>query len=453
MFSIFGNSLSSGRIARLEAQALAAAEAGQEDEALRLLEPLRQAQGKQRAAAESLLRIVGGRHIGIEAGLAIFAEIAAAHGGDVDLLIELGENAEAVRDLDDLNAPPPEHPLIRTLVDALTAIAETAAGRDREKALLRALATSARLLARQGDAVAERCYRRLIEIDPENSAHRYNLGLFCKTRGRFAEGMEANRAAARLAGEAVESYEWNLGICATGCGDGAAALEVWKRMEQKIEMGRFGLPEGGYPQCKVKLAQRPLAERTADTDDPGLEETIWIERLSPCHGVVRSVLFQDLGVDYGDVVLMDGAPITYHKYGDQQVPVHPHLATLARPGYRFFDFAGTQKQAGQLSDISPELDRDAIVYSHTESFQTLCATCWRDPDIDHEHGEGEEKHVITGRIAAPPDMAPADLLARIDKAIAALGDCRLYAPDLCRAAGQTDRAETEERRFRMLKAN
>ena len=75
--------------------------------------------------------------------------------------------------------------------------------------------------------------------------------------------MLANHAAARLVDAPVDSYEWNLGICATGAGDGTVALDVWKRMGQKIEMGRFALPEGGYPDCKVKLAQRPLAERGA----------------------------------------------------------------------------------------------------------------------------------------------------------------------------------------------
>ena len=115
-----------------------------------------------------------------------------------------------------------------------------------------------------------------------------------------------------------EGCQWNLGICATGAGEGEVALQVWKDLGQKIEMGRFGLPDGGYPQCKIRLAERPLAERDASQDDPGLEETIWVERLSPCHGIIRSVLYQDLGIDYGDVVLFDGAPITYHTYGEER---------------------------------------------------------------------------------------------------------------------------------------
>ena len=242
-------------------------------------------------------------------------------------------------------------------VDAIArgAVAEGEAGRTQaasqkiqplRKAQRHGLATAARMMARQHDAIAEDSLQRLIEIDPQKSAHHYNLGLFYKTRGRFAEGVAANRAAASLSEEAVDSTEWNLGICATGARDSATALGVWKRMEQKIEPGRFGLPEGGYPACKVRLAARPLAERTADRDDPGEEETVWIERLSPCHGIVRSVLYGDLGVDYGDVILMDGAPITHHTYGDEQIPVFPHLATLLRRNYQFFAFAGTRRRHG-----------------------------------------------------------------------------------------------------------
>lgn len=453
MFGFFGKPLSRGKIDNLERQAVGEAEAGREEDALRALEPLRRAQGKQAEAADCLLRIVNRQCLSREAGLAILSDIYEAYTQDLDMLIAVGESTEAVRDIDDLNAPPPDHRLFGAVIERLAPRIESASAPETGEKLLGALGTAARMMARQHDDIAERCYRRLAEIDPDRAAYHYNLGLFYKTRGRFAEGMECNRVAASLVAEPVESYEWNLGICATGCGDGAAALEVWKRMGQKIEMGRFGLPEGGYPECKVKLAQRPLAERGPDDDDPGLEETIWIERLSPCHGIVRSVLYQDLGIDYGDVVLIDGAPITYHTYGDQKVPVHPHLATLLRRNYRFYDFAGTQDEAKRLADASAALDRDAIIYSHTESFRTLCANCWRDPELDHEDHETMEKHVVTGRIAAPPDIEPADLLDQIDKAMGKRSPCKLYAPDLCEAAGLADRAAIERRRFNMLRGN
>jgi hypothetical protein len=210
--------------------------------------------------------------------------VAESHDQDARIFSSLGQCLEAVRDIDDLNAPPPRNSIFLTVVEKLEAFAWAYEGRPEQVPILRGLATSARMLARQRDALAESSFRKLTEIEPRKSAHHYNLGLFHKTRGRFAEGVTSNQIAVSLADEVTDSYEWNLGICATGAGNTAVALDVWKRMGQAIEIGRFGLPEGSYAQCKVRLAERPLAERTADADDPGAEETIWIERLSPCHG-------------------------------------------------------------------------------------------------------------------------------------------------------------------------
>jgi tetratricopeptide (TPR) repeat protein len=443
--------LSDDEIKSLEDAIVEAARNGHDEAAEPNLQRLRSAQHHQRAAAMALLRIIEEGCITREDAADVVSEIAWSHPEDTGVMSLAGECLEAARDIDDLNAPPPDDGVFTTIVDRLAAMAEEHQGSAEEDDILRGLATGARMMARQRDAIAEKSYRRLVEINPEKSAYHYNLGLFLKTRGRFREGMEANRTAADLTDETVEAYEWNLGICATGAGEGAAALDVWKRMEQIIEMGRFGLPDGGYPQCKVKLAERPLAERSADQDDPGLEETIWIERLSPCHGIVRSVLYQDLGVDYGDVVLFDGAPITYHTYGEDQIPVFPHLATLVRQGYQYYDFAGTQEEARQLADASTDLERDAIVYSHTENYREICSSCWRDPDIDHERHDVMEKHVVTGRIAAPGDIHPRDLLDQIDRARAKREPCRIYAPGLARAAGDERRASVEQRRFDMLR--
>jgi tetratricopeptide (TPR) repeat protein len=365
----------------------------------------------------------------------------------------MGQCLEAVRDINDLNAAPPTHAVFRTVVDRLAAFAQQQTGKRKEEATLLGLATSARMVARQYDELAENSYRKLTELNPRNSAYHYNLGLFFKTRGKFEEGMKSNQTATSLADEAVDAYEWNLGICATGARNGAVALDVWKQMGQKLEMGRFGLPEGTYHHCKVKLAERPLAERGKDRDDPGLEETIWIERLSPCHGIIRSVLYKKLGVDYGDVILIDGAPITHHTYGDTKVPVFPHLATLARQNYQFYDFAGTQQQPRQLADASTDLDGDTVVYPHSENVQMLCANCWRDPDLDHEHHERMEKHVVIGRIAAAAHVDPVQLLDQLDKAVVRRSGCQLYAPDLCAAAGFEPRASVDKQRFDLLTHN
>jgi hypothetical protein len=48
----------------------------------------------------------------------------------------------------------------------------------------------------------------------------------------------------------------------------------------------------------------------------------------------------------------------------------------------------------------------------------LCANCWRDPVLDHEHHERMEKHVVIGRIAAAAHVHPFQLLDPLDKAVA-----------------------------------
>jgi len=62
--------------------------------------------------------------------------------------------------------------------------------------------------------------------------------------------------------------------------------------------------------------------------------------------------------------------------------------------------------------------------------------------------------VVRGRIAAPPEMAAARLLEMIDKAIEKqAGQCQLYAPDLCAAAGLHARERIDRRRFGLLTGN
>ncbi len=420
------------------------------DEVLELLAPLLSVQAHQVNVVDALIDVIIGGSLSIEQSADILSKIYEAHYENDDIVVLIGSAMEAARDVDLLNAPPPEAEIFVNLIQRLSEISLKTKGKDEEVAVIEVLSSTARLMARQYDGLAERSYSRLVELLPDTCWAHYNQGLFFKTRGRFAEGVKTNQKAIALSDSEKESYQWNLGICATGANEGEIALSVWKAMQQKIEMGRFDLPEGRYPSSKVRLAERPLAMRDAHKDDPGLEETIWIERLSPCHGIVRSVMYRDLGTDYGDVILIDGAPITYHKYGDDEIPVFPHLSTLRKQNYQFYHFAGTQESKGILDEVSEDLEEDAIVYSHTENFRILCSTCWRNESIDHEHSDTEEKHVVIGRIAAPPSIAPDNLLRQIDRALKDMPENRIFSPDLCRAAGQDDRAIIEERRYNLL---
>lgn len=420
---------------------------------LDVLDGLIAKQAGDRDAASDLVRILGEGVLPPDETARLFGAVFDAHRDDGALIAYMGGYMEEARDIDDLNAPPPDAPVFARMIARLTEIQLKNRGTEREKLVAEALAQTARLVARQHDDLAERTYRRLLELVPESSDAHYSYGLYCKTRGHFTEGVAANRRAIELhPSGGSEAARWNLGICATGAGDGQTAIEVWRAMGNKLEIADSGLPEGGYPACKVRVAQRPLAERGADNDDPGLQENIWVQRLSPCHGIVRSVMYSpEIGTDYGDTILFDGAPITYHLYGDKQIAVFPHLVTLKRGKFRFYDFAATQGEGDAVNAANDRLDANVYVYSHTTSVYHLCSNCWRDESVQHERHETEEHKVIHGRIAVHPDIPPAEALARIDAAYEGLTGARLFSPDLCDAAGQPERATLERRRFEMLR--
>ena len=442
--------ITNDELRQLEDKVEAAAKTDGEEAAWEALQPLLKTQKDQLEVAVSAVKLVDRGLFSIEHACQVLTNVFDAHSDHTWLVGKIGYALEAARDIDELNSAPPDEAVFVDVINAINRMLGETDNPDMEENLLTGLAVATRMMGRQYDELAYKSANNLTDISPYDHAHFYRLGLLCKTRGYFQDGMLANQTAASLVKEPTEAMRWNLGICATGAGEGEVALEVWKGIGNKIEMGRFDLPDGGYPMCKVKLAERPLAERSKDTDDPGKEETIWIERLSPCHGIVRSVLYYDLGVDYGDVVLIDGAPITYHQYDDEKVPVFPHLATLRHFNYQLYNFAGTQEQAGQLGDLSKGLEDDAVVYSHTEQFRRLCRSCWQNADTAHNHDEQEEHHVVHGQIAAPPNLEAAALLQQLDAAVQAQGACEIYAPTLCRAAGDEARADVERRRYDML---
>ncbi|WP_244485760.1 hypothetical protein [Bradyrhizobium tropiciagri] len=188
--------LSSDEIAAIARDAVAEGQADRKQAAWQTIQPLRKAQPHQPEAAMALIWIVDQRSLTRDEAADVLSEIAGAHDDDIRIVSALGLCSEAVRDINDLNAPPPDHPIFQTMVEKLGRLAKLHEGQPEQGLILRGLATAARMMARQNDAIAEDSYRKLTEIDPRKSEHHYNLGLFYKTRGRFAEGAEANRVAA-----------------------------------------------------------------------------------------------------------------------------------------------------------------------------------------------------------------------------------------------------------------
>jgi len=423
---------------------------GADDEAAwAALQPLIERVRDDADAAFGVAMALGIEALDLDRRMDLAEQLLATWPDDAGLMGLLGEVSQSLHDIRYLNDPPPDVPFFEQLAQRLRALAADPGDEESEIAVLHGLITASRVCGRSWDDACEAAHHRLIELCPDEWANHYNLGLFFKNRGRWAEGVAANERAVELGGEDEDGVLWNLAICATGAGDGEKARATWARHGLELSIGAAGLPEGRFRAVQVRVAERPLAERGPGEDSPGREETIWIDRLSPCHGRVVSALFEDLGVDHGDLVLHDGAPILIRDWGERgDVPVFPHLATLARSSNTILRFAATQPEAGAVAAISDELGEGTFLYVHTEAMRTLCRTCWEQHDPAHDHVD-ETHRVVTGKLVFPGDRDTAAVARALDAATTADERLRVYVPELWRDL-DADRAEVERRRFAML---
>jgi hypothetical protein len=78
--------------------------------------------------------------------------------------------------------------------------------------------------------------------------------------------------------------------------------------------------------------------------------------------VVQSPTARKASVDYGDVVLWDGAPVRVHEIDRKPVPVFPLLWILRAGEERRLRFVGMQKEAELIDDVSQALPEGARLF-------------------------------------------------------------------------------------------
>ncbi len=313
---------------------------------------------------------------------------------------------------------------------------EEAQGGDRLRAGLRkSIAEALRHAgpARAGEARV--AYEALRDAAPEDSASWYNLGLVYKQRGLFAEGVVVNRRAREL-GDGDAAVLWNLGICATGAGDGATALEAWRALGFEVERGEDGLP------FMPRLG--PVQVRLSNAGVPGWEgapcdyEHVWIERLSPCHGRVLSPTSSEMSAEYGDVVLHDGAAIGYRESNGRRTPRFPLLALLRKGTDRVFRFAALQEEEGQAAALTELLPEGSLVYPHTERVEMICRDCVRGGGRHMHRAEAKRNHrQLFGKLIVPTNLALSDFIRQLQAVLSSRPHLRFAAPALHSGAGDT----------------
>jgi hypothetical protein len=256
------------------------------------------------------------------------------------------------------------------------------------------------------DTEAQEAFTRAIELDPERGEWWYDAGLLDKWRGRFDEGYAANEQARMRLGP-QRPVLWNLAICATALGKAEEAVEIWEEIGLPARVDRArGMPYvAGLPPMLLRVLSRTAAtDGTSQLPDKAVGfELVWIAPLSPCHGVVQSPTFRDAPIDYGDLVLWDGAPVAAHKTSaEDAVPVFPLLEILRQGNERRWPFVALERELGAVQGLEEALPEGARVFIRQERVDHHCAAC--EAGEPHEHGAAP----ASASAAVPPRRGDAD---------------------------------------------
>jgi tetratricopeptide (TPR) repeat protein len=316
------------------------------------------------------------------------------------------------------------------------------------------LGNALRLCGPGRDAEAQEAFTCAIELDPERGEWWYDAGLLDKWRGRFDDGYAANEQARMRLGP-QRPVLWNLAICATALGNGEEAVEAWSEIGVPARLDRSrGMPYvAGLPPVLLRVLSRtsPTDGTSAIPDKAVGFELVWVAPLSPCHGVVQSPTFRDAPIDYGDLVLWDGAPVAAHQTSaTETVPVFPLLEIL-RPGdERRWSFVAIERESGGIEGLERSLPEGTRVFVSHERVEHRCTAC--ESGAPHEHEEVSaptpaSSPLIRGKIIV---QATQDLQEFRDAWESATRACGLSVslPALYEQLGDSKRAGQEHQAWR-----
>ena len=276
------------------------------------------------------------------------------------------------------------------------------------------LGNALRLCGPSRDAEAQESFTRAIELDPDRGEWWYDAGLLDKWRGRFHEGFAANELARMHLGD-ERPVLWNLAICATALGKAEEAVDAWLEMgiEARVDRSR-GMPYvANLPPLLLRVLSRtPETDATSQLPEKSVGfELVWVAPLSPCHGVVQSPTFRDAPIDYGDLVLWDGAPVAAHNTANgETVPVFPLLEILRHGAERRWPFVALEREPGALEGLESDLPEGTRVFVQEERVHSQCAACEAGEPHEHhgtatEPGQGQgqgQGRLVRGKVIVQP---------------------------------------------------
>lgn len=311
--------------------------------------------------------------------------------------------------------------------------------------------------AHEAEAMAH--FERALALDPGRGDAYFDLGLAYKWSARFEEAADAfDKAAARLGRSRAVLF--NLAVCATARGDGAAAAAIWRELGHRVEIEAEAV-EGTLPTVLGPMGEPldPVLVRVPSRDAGHASlgplqlphgsvafELVGLARLSPCHGVVRTPTARAAVVDYGDLVLFDPAPVTTIRQERGVRTVHPLLGVLVRGDERRFAFLALEQEEGGVADLGRGLPEGCLWYLHDVRVDRVCPRCAAgDTFRPHRHERPEERRAVRGKLVVPAKVD----LAEVERALSRAkgSDVSIAMPALYEHLGLTAEAGRHHKRW------
>ncbi|MET0282953.1 MAG: hypothetical protein ABW352_00725, partial [Polyangiales bacterium] len=211
-------------------------------------------------------------------------------------------------------------------------------------------------------------------------------------------------------------------------GEGKLALEAWEKIGIQGELSPGGMPYvPNMPPMQIRVAT--VGEETGQNDPLPAKtvtlEVLWVQPLSPCHGVIQSPTARRASVDYGDVVLWDGAPVRLNRItspeGTRDVPVFP-LLWILRPGdERRLRFVGMEKEAGAIEKLELGEDVELVVY-------------------DRRSSAAGDAHLFYGKLIVPGSRDLKEVRRALETGLRTKAGLTLAVPQLYELLGDTPQA-------------
>lgn len=212
-------------------------------------------------------------------------------------------------------------------------------------------------------AEAIELYQQASALAPKWSSPLYNLGLLYKRQRQWQQSLEYNRRATELDPDNDAAW-WNLGIAATALGRWDVARAAWRGfgIDMPAGEGPIDFPCGAGP---IRL------------HPDGEGEVVWAYRIDPARAELINIPFPESGHRWRDIVLNDGAPCGYRRHNGKDIPVLNALELLEPSPFGTFvaevSMPNEQHTIGELSEIAAEMGGAAEDWS--TSTRILCKAC------------------------------------------------------------------------------